>query len=91
MAITSATVETYLEAAITAFVAADYATARKNAKAARMALVRLPDYGTPEGANLRYRQDEIDKVLSDIADEESKTTDNKASRITYAARRNQPA
>ncbi len=65
MAVTSATVETAVEALITAIGVNDYSAARVEAVKVRAYLTLLPDYGIGS-RNLRYDRNAITKLLDDI-------------------------
>jgi|ETNmetMinimDraft_25_1059894.scaffolds.fasta_scaffold382286_1 hypothetical protein len=62
---TAATVNSYVDAAVTAIAASDWATAETNLLAASAALVAVPDARTGS-AEYRYDRAHIDRLLSTV-------------------------
>jgi len=69
MAITASSVNSYVEAAITAIEASDWATARRKLLAAKAALVALPD-AAKSGETLEWDRGAIDELIRQVNDEE---------------------
>ena len=65
MSITQASIETAVEAAVTAMDASDWVAARLYAVKIRMYLMAMPDFGQSD-MNLRYDRQAVDKILAAI-------------------------
>ena len=68
MAITSADVNTRIEAYDTAMAAGDFALARVELLRAKGLIVGLPDMTGQDGAQVRYGREAIDKLIEELKD-----------------------